>query len=108
MHGSTPMDYLPSTGSADTASAGSTDYDLAVIGSGGGAFAAAIRAVNLGKKVVMVERSTIGGTCVNTGCVPSKALLAAAESRHVALDASDRFPGISTSAGAVDMGALID
>ncbi|MET3173375.1 UNVERIFIED_ORG: pyruvate/2-oxoglutarate dehydrogenase complex dihydrolipoamide dehydrogenase (E3) component [Arthrobacter sp. UYCu721] len=50
------------------------DFDLAVIGSGGGAFAAAIRATNLGKRVLMIERSTVGGTCVNTGCVPSKAL----------------------------------
>nr|BFE45579.1 mercury(II) reductase [Pseudarthrobacter oxydans] len=83
-------------------------FDLAVIGSGGGAFAAAIRATNLGKRVVMIERSTVGGTCVNTGCVPSKALLAAAESRHVALDATGRFPGISTSAGPVDMAALIE
>ncbi len=82
------------------------DYDLAVIGSGGGAFAAAIRATNLGKRVLMVERSTIGGTCVNTGCVPSKALLAAADARHVALD-SGRFPGISTASDPVDMGALI-
>ena len=81
------------------------DYDLAVIGSGGGAFAAAIRATNLGKRVLMVERSTVGGTCVNTGCVPSKSLLAAAEARHVALD-SGRFPGISTSAGPVDMPGL--
>lgn len=85
-----------------------SDFDLAVIGSGGGAFAAAIRATNLGKRVVMIERSTVGGTCVNTGCVPSKALLAAAEARHVAVDASGRFPGISTSAAPVDMGALID
>lgn len=84
------------------------DYDLAVIGSGGGAFAAAIRATGLGKRVLMVERSTVGGTCVNTGCVPSKALLAAAEARHVALDASGRFPGISTSAEPVDMAALIN
>lgn len=83
-----------------------TDFDLAVIGSGGGAFAAAIRATNLGKRVLMVERSTIGGTCVNTGCVPSKALLAAAEARHVSLD-SGRFPGISASADAVDMKELI-
>ncbi|QIV87440.1 mercury(II) reductase [Glutamicibacter mishrai] len=83
------------------------DFDLAVIGSGGGAFAAAIRATNLGKRVVMIERSTVGGTCVNTGCVPSKALLAAAEARHVALDASGRFPGISTSAEPVDMKDLI-
>ncbi|GAA2551100.1 mercuric reductase [Neomicrococcus aestuarii] len=83
------------------------DFDLAVIGSGGGAFAAAIRATNLGKRVVMIERSTVGGTCVNTGCIPSKALLAAAEARHVALDAHGRFPGISTSAGPVDMRELI-
>jgi len=82
-----------------------TGYDLAIIGSGGGAFAAAIHATGLGKKVVMVERGTVGGTCVNTGCVPSKALLAAADARHVASD--DRFPGISTSAGPMDMAALV-
>lgn len=83
------------------------DFDLAVIGSGGGAFAAAIRATNLGKRVVMIERGTVGGTCVNTGCVPSKALLAAAEARHTALD-SGRFPGITTSAEPVDMTGLIE
>ena len=82
-------------------------FDLAIIGSGGGAFAAAIRATSLGKKVVMVERGTIGGTCVNTGCVPSKALLAAADARQVALD-SGRFPGIVASAEPVDMPELID
>ena len=59
--------------------------DLAIIGSGSAAFAAAIAATNLGKRVVMVERGTVGGTCVNVGCVPSKALLAAAEA---ALDES--------------------
>ncbi|WP_226920598.1 mercury(II) reductase [Georgenia subflava] len=85
---------------------GTERYDLAVIGSGGGAFAAAIRATNLGKRVVMIERDTVGGTCVNTGCAPSKALLAAAEARHVALDAT-RFPGIATTAGPVDIPALI-
>ncbi len=80
-------------------------YDLAIVGSGGAGFAAAIAASNQGLSVVMVERGTIGGTCVNVGCIPSKALLAAAEARHVALDR--RFPGISTSAARVDMGALI-
>jgi len=84
-----------------------TKYDLAIIGSGGGAFAAAIRATILGKSVVMIERGTLGGTCVNTGCVPSKALIAAADARHVAADAADRFPGIATTAGPVDMPALI-
>ncbi|MES2092318.1 MAG: mercury(II) reductase [Actinomycetota bacterium] len=81
-------------------------FDLAIIGSGGGAFAAAIRASKLGKRVVMIERGTIGGTCVNTGCIPSKALLAAAEARHVALD-TGRFPGIATSAEEVSMSDLI-
>ena len=84
-----------------------TKYDLAIIGSGGGAFAAAIRATTLGKSVVMIERGTLGGTCVNTGCVPSKALIAAADARHSAADAADRFPGIETSADPVDMPALI-
>jgi mercuric reductase len=82
-----------------------TGYDLAVIGSGGAAFAAAIAARTKGAKVVMIESGTVGGTCVNTGCVPSKALLAAAEARHVAL--AQPFPGIATSAGAVDVPALI-
>ncbi|KKC05010.1 mercury(II) reductase [Mycobacterium nebraskense] len=81
-------------------------FDLAVIGSGGAAMAAAIRATSLGKSVVMIERGTFGGTCVNTGCVPSKALIAAAEARHVAAHTA-RFPGIATTAGPVDMAVLI-
>jgi mercuric reductase len=81
------------------------DYDLAIIGSGGAGFAAAIAATTKGLSVVMVERAVIGGTCVNVGCIPSKALLAAAEARHVA--AAGRFPGIATQAGPVDMAALI-
>lgn len=68
-------------------------YDLAVIGSGGGAFAAAIAARRKDKTVVMVERGTVGGTCVNTGCVPSKALLAVAAARRTSL--AERFPGIT-------------
>ncbi len=79
-------------------------YDLAITGSGGAAFAAAITARDAGASVVMIERGTVGGTCVNTGCVPSKALLAAAAARHDA--ASQRFPGIATQAGPVDMAAL--
>ncbi|GAC1321704.1 MAG: mercury(II) reductase [Thermoleophilaceae bacterium] len=55
------------------------DTDLVVIGSGGGAFAAAIRARDLGKRVTMIEHGITGGTCVNVGCIPSKALLADAK-----------------------------
>jgi mercuric reductase len=81
-------------------------YDLAITGSGGAAFAAAITARDAGASVVMIERGTVGGTCVNAGCVPSKALLAAAAARHDA--ASQPFPGISTQAGPVGMAALAD
>jgi mercuric reductase len=80
-------------------------FDLAVIGSGGAAFSAAIAARRKHKTVVMIDRGTIGGTCVNTGCVPSKALLAAAEARHIA--GHHPFPGIRTDARPVDFRALI-
>lgn len=59
----------------------SRDYELVVIGSGSGAFAAAIRARDLGARVLLVERGVIGGTCVNIGCIPSKSLLVDAERR---------------------------
>jgi mercuric reductase len=78
--------------------------DLAIVGSGAAGFAAAIAASGIGCSVVMIEQGTVGGTCVNTGCVPSKALLAAADARHVALE--QRFPGIVTGAGQVDAAAL--
>ncbi len=81
------------------------DYDLAIIGSGGGAFAAAIRAVENGARVAMVERGTIGGTCVNVGCVPSKTLLRGAETYHWA--GHHPFEGIETKTGAVDYGAMV-
>lgn len=81
-------------------------YDLAIIGSGSAAFAAAIAATNQGRRVVMVERGTTGGTCVNVGCVPSKALLAAAEARHTAAWA-DRFPGLSPADTPLVFGGLI-
>ena len=81
------------------------EYDLAIVGSGGGAFSAAIAARDRELRVVMIERGTVGGTCVNVGCIPSKALLAAADARYRA--GHHRFPGISTDAGPVDFAALI-
>ncbi|MGH9285955.1 MAG: mercury(II) reductase, partial [Acidimicrobiales bacterium] len=84
---------------------GSYDYDLAVIGSGGGAFAAAIRASNLGARTAVIERAQIGGTCVNVGCVPSKTLLAAADAYHTA--AVHPYAGVPTSTGPVGLAELI-
>src|SRR5579884_1678291 len=83
----------------------STPYDLAIVGSGGAAFAAAIRARDRGARVVMIERGTIGGTCVNIGCVPSKTLLRAGDIYWEA--GHNPFAGITTSAGPVDLGVLV-
>lgn len=81
------------------------DYDLVAIGAGSAAFAAAIRASNLGARVAIVERNTVGGTCVNVGCIPSKNLLAASETFHRA--GHHPFAGVSTEQAGVDMGALV-
>jgi len=81
------------------------DYDLAIVGSGGAAFGAAIEARRRGARVVMVEGNVVGGTCVNVGCIPSKTLLAAATARRTA--SSHPFAGVATSAGPVDPAPLI-
>jgi mercuric reductase len=80
-------------------------YDLAVIGAGSAAFAAAIRATSLGARVALIERGTVGGTCVNVGCIPSKHLLAAS---HVYRTAGDHpFKGVETRQTGVELPALI-
>ncbi|MGC4376489.1 dihydrolipoyl dehydrogenase [Fictibacillus sp. Mic-4] len=56
-----------------------TDFDLVVLGGGTGGYVAAIRAAQLGKKVAIVEKGKLGGTCLHKGCIPSKALLRSAE-----------------------------
>lgn len=81
------------------------DYDLLVIGSGSAAFSAGIEARSLGASVALIERGTLGGTCVNVGCVPSKTLLAAAEISARA--GHNPFEGLATSAGPVDLRALV-
>lgn len=83
----------------------SAQTQVAVIGSGGGAFAAAIRGAEEGARVTMIEGGTIGGTCVNVGCVPSKITLRAAELHH--RRAHHPFDGIVRDAGPVDRGALL-
>jgi mercuric reductase len=84
---------------------GDVDYDLVVVGAGSAAFAAAIKATEAGYRVALVEHSTLGGTCVNVGCVPSKALLRAGELAWAA--GHHPFAGLSTSSGPVDLRALV-
>lgn len=81
------------------------DYDLVIIGSGGAAFSAAIQAKQHGARVAMIERETIGGTCVNVGCIPSKMLLRAGELYYQARN--NPFAGLQTQALDVDMGLLV-
>src|SRR6185369_5591387 len=63
------------------------DFDLIVIGAGPGGYVAAIRAAQLGMKTACVEKdATLGGTCLNVGCIPSKALLDSSELYHQAAE----------------------
>ena len=83
-------------------------YDIIVIGSGPGGYIAAVRASQLGKKVAIIEKySTLGGTCLNVGCIPSKALL---DSSHHFYDAVHHFEehGISVEKPSFDFSKMID
>lgn len=65
------------------------NYDILVLGSGPGGYVAAIRASQLGKKVAVIEKSELGGICLNWGCIPTKALLKSAQVYNYASHASD-------------------
>jgi mercuric reductase len=92
-------------GAPDDARAGS-EYDLMIIGGGSAGFAAAIKGAELGRRVALVEAGTIGGTCVNVGCIPSKTLIRAMEQYHLAGD--DRFRGVHTTAGHLAWSQVLD
>ncbi|HHL21679.1 MAG TPA: mercury(II) reductase, partial [Aliiroseovarius sp.] len=81
-------------------------YDLAVIGAGSAGFSAAITAAEAGARVALIGHGTIGGTCVNVGCVPSKAMIRAVEVLHQARAAS-RFDGLAADARVTDWAALV-
>src|SRR5207237_10043060 len=78
--------------------------DVLVIGAGPGGYPAAIRAAQLGKRVLLVERDKLGGECLNYGCIPSKALIHTANLVHAIERAAER--GVETGAGKVDMARL--
>ncbi len=96
-------------GSDEVAAAGKAakaKLHIAVIGSGGAAMACALKAVERGARVTLIERGTIGGTCVNIGCVPSKIFIRGAHLAH--LRAGSPFDGgITASAPAIDRPALL-
>jgi dihydrolipoamide dehydrogenase len=80
-------------------------YDLIVVGSGPGGYVAAIRASQLGLKCAIVERESLGGICLNWGCIPTKALLKSAQVFEYIKHAADY--GITVSESHADFGAVI-
>lgn len=82
------------------------DYDVVIVGSGVGGYVAAIRASQLGMKSALVEQAELGGTCLNWGCIPSKALLRNAEVVGI-LEHADEF-GIAFDNLRLDFGKAID
>lgn len=79
---------------------------LAIIGSGGAAMAAALKAVERGARVTLIERGTIGGTCVNVGCVPSKIMLRAAHIAYLRRE-SPFDGGVSATTPVIDRASLL-
>lgn len=84
-------------------------YDVLVLGSGPGGYAAAIRAGQLGLRTVVVESAQVGGTCLNVGCIPSKALIHAADTFDAAVRSSggNDPTGIRVGAPSIDLAATI-
>ncbi|HXR43489.1 MAG TPA: dihydrolipoyl dehydrogenase, partial [Pseudolysinimonas sp.] len=80
------------------------NFDLVVLGAGSGGYAAALRAAELGMTVGLIEKGKVGGTCLHVGCIPTKALLHAAEVADMARD-SAKF-GVSATFGGIDIAAV--
>jgi dihydrolipoamide dehydrogenase len=80
------------------------DFDLVVLGAGSGGYACALRAAQLGLRVALVERDRLGGTCLHYGCIPTKALLHAAEVADSARDGA-RF-GVHASVDKIDLAGV--
>ncbi len=82
------------------------NYDIIVIGSGPGGYVTAIRASQLGLKTAIVEKESLGGVCLNWGCIPTKALLKSANVYEYLTHAADY--GITVKDASADFGAIID
>lgn len=82
----------------------SPEYDIVILGAGSGGYAAALRGAQLGLKVALIEGDKVGGTCLHRGCIPTKALLHAAEIADSAKEAAS--VGVQMSLDGIDMGGV--
>ncbi|GAA3868514.1 dihydrolipoyl dehydrogenase [Leifsonia kafniensis] len=80
------------------------NFDIVVLGGGSGGYAAALRAVQLGFSVGLIEKDKLGGTCLHRGCIPTKALLHSAEVADVSRESSKY--GVSTTFGGIDIAGV--
>jgi dihydrolipoamide dehydrogenase len=80
-------------------------YDIVILGGGSGGYACALRAAEFGKRVALIERDKVGGTCLHRGCIPTKALLHAAEVADSSRE-SEKF-GIKTTFEGIEMPAVL-
>ena len=81
-----------------------TSFDIVVLGGGSGGYACALRAAQLGKSVALIEQDKLGGTCLHYGCIPTKALLHAAEVADEARNGPD--VGVRSSLDGIDMAGV--
>lgn len=102
---SAELDDTQSPASVPTVKSHNKPLNIVIIGSGSAAFAAALEAKDLGAQVTMIEAGTIGGTCVNVGCVPSKIMIRAAQMAHQ--QAHHPFSGIETHVPSIDRAKLV-
>jgi dihydrolipoamide dehydrogenase len=82
----------------------SGSYDIVILGGGSGGYACALRAAELGRRVALIEQDKVGGTCLHRGCIPTKALLHAAEVADLAHDGPDI--GLLTRLDGIDMAGV--
>jgi dihydrolipoamide dehydrogenase len=94
------------TDSADFSSADPSNggYDIVILGGGSGGYACALRAAELGKRVALIEEDKVGGTCLHRGCIPTKALLHAAEVADLAHEGPSF--GVHTTLDGIDMNGV--
>ncbi|MDO4898832.1 MAG: dihydrolipoyl dehydrogenase [Rothia sp. (in: high G+C Gram-positive bacteria)] len=93
-------------GSVKVADSATTEFDILILGGGSAGYSAALRAVQLGFTVGLIEKSNLGGTCLHTGCIPTKAYLHAAELASEAREASKY--GVNTTLDSIDMAKVRD
>ena len=84
--------------------ADSSGYDIVILGGGSGGYACALRSAELGKRVALIEQGRVGGTCLHRGCIPTKAILHAAEVADAARGGA-QF-GVHTTIDKIDLAAV--